>query len=148
MAGDGTKRWKTDLPLSGCGRRSHPLARRCRCFSGQARVTLLSVQVRDRLQRGGQRCRSISSCPTGSRTSAPRSCGASTHQLMSINLCEFVAVVAHEVKLHSHKADGPIRDHLTARAAKRDAFRHKNLFREEFRAVQDLPQWLAAESPA
>ena len=58
----------------------------------------------------------------------------STHQLMSINLREFVTVVAHEVKLHSHKADGPIRDHLTARAAKRNAFafRHGNLFREGF----------------
>jgi hypothetical protein len=32
----------------------------------------------------------------------------STHQLMSINLREFVAVVAHEMKLHSHKADGPV----------------------------------------
>ena len=60
---------------------------------------------------------------------------------MPINLCELMAVVTYEVKLHSHKTDGPIRDHLTARATKRNAFRHKHLSREGFWMVQDLPQY-------
>jgi hypothetical protein len=48
----------------------------------------------------------------------------SAPQLMAINLCEFVTVVAHEVNLRSHEADGPIRNPLAAWATKRNAFNH------------------------
>ena len=48
----------------------------------------------------------------------------STQQLMTINLCEFMAVIAHEMKFGPHEADGPIRDSLAAWAAECDALMH------------------------
>jgi hypothetical protein len=44
--------------------------------------------------------------------------------LVMVYLRDFVAVVAHEVQFRPHEADGAIRHLLTARAAKRNAFRH------------------------
>jgi hypothetical protein len=44
---------------------------------------------------------------------------------MSVDLHDFAAVVADEVKFHPHEAEGTIRYPLTARAVKRNALGHQ-----------------------